>query len=200
MRHLVDAINTYGIFKHLSIIKCVFSHYGDRMSLEERLKSARKSAGLTQPDLCNALGISKRALVSYEKDASKIQIGLLYKIANICHVDDVWLLTGKGEMFLTENNIDPIPKPQNNDIVSYQDVVEAEHAKLIRGFKNKERAKRLNEKLIKLEDLSEVQLDKLEQDIDKRIEVAEDVLNEREKKENGEMSWKGTDRRRNQAS
>jgi len=170
------------------------------MDLEKRLKEARKNIGYTQKQLAERLDIALRTYSSYEKDASNLSVGLAEKISKICKISDIWLLTGKGEMFLTENNIDPIPKPQNNEIVSYQDVVEAEHAKLIRGFKNKERAKRLNEKLIKLEDLSEVQLDKLEQDIDKRIEVAEDVLTEREKKENGGMSWKGTDRRRNQAS
>lgn len=188
------------------------------MSLEERLKLARKHAGLTQPQLSNLVDVSKRAIVSYEKDASKIQIGLLYQIAKICHINDVWLLTGKGNMLDSDlqENQNQLSEPsikygyceskpeiqnlENNDgIVNYQDIIEAEHAKLIQGFKNKERAKRLNEKLIKLEKLSEVQLDKLEQEIDKRIEIVEDVIIEQEKKEiNG--AWNGQERRENKAS
>jgi pimeloyl-CoA synthetase len=78
-------------------------------------------------------------------------------------------------------------------------------------FKNQEKAKRLCEKLLKLESISENQLDKIEQDIDKRFEIAEDVVAEIKKTESimdqnesdlrkKSIKWTNEERRRKAAS
>lgn len=174
-----------------------FIAYWITMDLEHRLKEARNIIGYTQRQLAEALDIALRTYSSYEKDASNLSVGLAEKISKICKISDIWLLTGKGNIVASTDDIEVIKNTQNNGVLNYQSVGDVEYSKLIQKFKNKERAKRLNEKLIKLESLSEVQLDKVEQDLDKRIDVAEDVLTECEKKENETTEWKGEDRRKN---
>ncbi|MFA6012974.1 MAG: hypothetical protein WC799_23500 [Desulfobacteraceae bacterium] len=82
---------------------------------------------------------------------------------------------------------------------------------VINKFKNQEKAKRLSEKLLKLESISENQLDKIEQEIDKRIEIAEDVVaeikktepimdqNESERRKKS-ITWTNEERRKKAAS
>lgn len=125
---------------------------GGRVSLEDRLKNARKQAGFTQDELAVLAGISKRALVSYEKNAEKIQVGMLIKIAEICNTSLIWILTGRGDAVSTDSNTKAVA---NGDVITYRSNIEAEHMRLIKLFKNKERAKQINEHLIELENIDE---------------------------------------------
>lgn len=144
---------------HFVNIKLHIFATGERVSLENRLKSARKKAGLTQDELAELAGISKRALVGYEKNAEKIQVGVLCKIAEICNISLIWILTGQEGAAATDPNIKSV---SNGDVITYHSSIEAEHMRLVKLFKNKERAKQINEHLIELENIDESLFDTIE--------------------------------------
>ncbi len=112
------------------------------INLKNRIKKARKHARLTQPQLAELIGVSHRTLTSYEKDASKVTIKISQKIASECKVNEIWLLTGKGEM-LDDNNDNNVTKV----IIEHQDIV--------KHFKDPERAKDINKRLIEIEAANE---------------------------------------------
>jgi len=67
-------------------------------SLEQRIKTARTKAGLTQVQLAELVDVSLKTIKNYEKDASTVTVDKVKKIALECKVDEIWLLTGKGTM------------------------------------------------------------------------------------------------------
>lgn len=109
--------------------------------MEKRLKITRKHAGLTQPQLAVLIGVSPKSIKNYEKDASKIAVNKVKKIALVCGVDEVWLLTGHGKMIA--------------DTIDHASKVVREHQNLVKRFKNPERGLSWNERLIDIEDASE---------------------------------------------
>lgn len=78
------------------------------MSLNERLKKARKEANKTQAELAKMLDISENTIKRYEKDASKIPVSIVSKIALLCNEDEIWLFTGKTNIALKTNSNDKI--------------------------------------------------------------------------------------------
>lgn len=64
--------------------------------LKDRIKEARKSAGLSQEQLAKRLGTAQRTISGYEKGENDPQVGAVVKIANICSLSSTWLLTGEG--------------------------------------------------------------------------------------------------------
>jgi len=69
----------------------------------ERIKKARKNAGLSQEELAKKLKIGKRTLIDYEKDETEPKPSTLIKIAEICNTDAGWLLTGNKKIEKDEN-------------------------------------------------------------------------------------------------
>jgi transcriptional regulator with XRE-family HTH domain len=61
-------------------------------TLAERLWWSRASAGLTQQQLADQLGISKRTVVNYESGAQSPKHARLVLWANACDVDAAWLV------------------------------------------------------------------------------------------------------------
>jgi len=64
------------------------------MSLAERIKEVRKTAGLSLAELAKQLGLSSSAVLKYEKDQSVPPVGKLAKIAEIGNVTLDWLWKG----------------------------------------------------------------------------------------------------------
>lgn len=71
----------------------------------DRLKETREHGGFSLEIFCSKLNISKRTLQNYEKNTSEPTVKTLLIAAEICHVNDYWLLTGKGSMLENGNNI-----------------------------------------------------------------------------------------------
>ena len=67
------------------------------MTFAERIKSARKQAGLTQKSLAECVNISQTAIHKLEAGNSSSSRRTV-DIALACGVDPVWLHTGKGNM------------------------------------------------------------------------------------------------------
>jgi transcriptional regulator with XRE-family HTH domain len=133
-------------------------------SIEDRLKTLRKNSKLSQRKFAEQLGIAFRTVQRYEIDASMMSVKTASNIASFFNVDLDWLLTGRNK----------------NDIKS-------ENVNADNGFINQENANRLIKKLIRLEYISESQLDRVEKEIDKLLEIAEDVAHDIKKAE--EANW-----------
>ncbi len=65
--------------------------------LKDRMKQARKHAGLTQKDLAAAVGVSQ-PVISQLESGENLQSVHLLKIAHACQVNPAWLAEGVGEM------------------------------------------------------------------------------------------------------
>ncbi len=126
------------------------------VELNFRIKEARKYAGLTQPELAEKIGVSHRTLTGYEKDASKITVRISQKIATICKVSEIWLLTGQGQMTGTDiSNAKNLNGPNITKVV-------IEHQNIVRRFKDPERGLKINQKLIEIQDANEELYDQVE--------------------------------------
>ncbi|MBF0110205.1 MAG: helix-turn-helix domain-containing protein [Magnetococcales bacterium] len=68
-------------------------------TLNERIKLARKHAGITQKELAERVGISQTAIHKLEGGGSRSSRKTI-AIALTCGVDPIWLDTGRGEMAL----------------------------------------------------------------------------------------------------
>lgn len=66
-------------------------------SLAERLKTARKTAGLTQNQIAETVGISQPTYQALESGKVK-KTSYMIEIAKVLRVNSNWLATGQGEM------------------------------------------------------------------------------------------------------
>ncbi len=66
-------------------------------SLGSRIRESRKRNNLTQEQLANFLGISKRTVVYYESDKNSPTVETLKEIAKVCDQSPEYLLTGIGQ-------------------------------------------------------------------------------------------------------
>lgn len=61
--------------------------------MADRLAKARTTAGLTQQQLADDLGISRKSVVRYESGA-ELRFHTIERWADACGVDPVWLMVG----------------------------------------------------------------------------------------------------------
>jgi SOS-response transcriptional repressor LexA len=91
------------------------------MELKDRLKKARKDAGLTQVELADRAGIKQASVSEIERGLTRTS-GHLVKLARICGVDPVWLSEGSGvqnsnilreevAQYGAGSNVEPVPGP-----------------------------------------------------------------------------------------
>lgn len=80
--------------------------------MKERLKEIRKSNpdGKTQETFANYLGISKENIASYESGRRNPSDSFIKLVCEKCNVNEDWLRTGNGEMFMTETKDEQISK------------------------------------------------------------------------------------------
>jgi phage repressor protein C with HTH and peptisase S24 domain len=71
------------------------------MNLSERIKTARKHAGLTQKELAERVGIAQTAISQLESGKT-LRSTYLVQIATACRVNSGWLASGDGEMLGVE--------------------------------------------------------------------------------------------------
>ena len=72
------------------------------MTFGEKVKKARKELGLTQTELGEMIGVSRRAVTAYETDVALPRTkGTYYKLAEALKVDVNYLLT-EGDVFVLE--------------------------------------------------------------------------------------------------
>ena len=71
--------------------------------MNERLKILRKSLKLTQQEFADRIGIKRNSLANYEIGRNTPIDAIVVSICREFNVNEDWLRTGNGEMFLTTN-------------------------------------------------------------------------------------------------
>jgi len=92
--------------------------------MNERLEEIRKYAQMSKKNFAEKISISSVAYHNYVQGKRQIPSEIAIKINELFDVSIDWLLTGKGEMFLSENSSNKIVKKingGNNNIAINQD-------------------------------------------------------------------------------
>ena len=98
----------------------------------------------------DVIGITQGALSGLESGKSKPSSDTLASIVKHTNINPVWLLLGEGEMYAVIEHADVV----NGDSVPLSNVVELQHIDVVKQFKDKPTAKRMNENLVDIERLS----------------------------------------------
>lgn len=70
------------------------------MTVGDRVKTIRKELMLNQTQFAEKIGISQRALSSIERETTNLTERNTREICRVFNVNEQWLRTGEGEMFL----------------------------------------------------------------------------------------------------
>ena len=79
----------------------------------ERLKQIRKELGLNQKSFCENLGISQVTYSTYETGRIKPRESVIKAICSVYNVNEEWLKTGNGDMFIDDAEIKAFNKIVN---------------------------------------------------------------------------------------
>ena len=88
------------------------------MSYGIRLRMIRDKLKLSQSDFSTNLSTTQATVSRYEKDLRLPDAEFLENLSNIYHIDINWLLTGKGEMFLSDNKEPQEKRVDNNELIN----------------------------------------------------------------------------------
>lgn len=70
--------------------------------MNERLKKLRKSLDMTQQQFADKLGVKRNTVGQWECGINALTDQTIFSICREFHVNEEWLRTGKGEMFVEE--------------------------------------------------------------------------------------------------
>lgn len=74
--------------------------------MNERLKTARKSLGLSQTEFGARIGVTDGAISRLEKGSNNLTDQMILSVCREFSINETWLRTGNGEMFIkNESNI-----------------------------------------------------------------------------------------------
>lgn len=68
--------------------------------MKDRIKKIRKDAGLTQQAFANRLGLKQNTIAVYEIGKSGISDAVITSICREFNVNEEWLRTGNGNMYI----------------------------------------------------------------------------------------------------
>lgn len=68
--------------------------------MNERLKKLRKTLDMTQQEFADKIGIKRNSLANYETGRNTPIDAIVVSICREFNVNEEWLRTGKGEMFI----------------------------------------------------------------------------------------------------
>jgi len=69
--------------------------------MKDRIKEIRKSLNLTQQEFADKLGIKRNTVATYEAGKSTPSDAAVSLICNKCGVNETWLRTGVGDIYIT---------------------------------------------------------------------------------------------------
>lgn len=78
------------------------------MSLNERLKKLRKALDLTQQEFADRIGVKRNTIATYEIGRNAPLDAVVASICREFNVDETWLRTGEGEMFVRQTRDEEI--------------------------------------------------------------------------------------------
>ena len=76
--------------------------------MNERLKKLRKTLDLTQQEFANKIGIARGNIGAYEAGKNAPSDAVISLICKQFNVDENWLRTGEGEMFIKQTRDEQI--------------------------------------------------------------------------------------------
>ena len=68
--------------------------------MNERLKKLRKTLDMTQQEFADRIGTKRNTIAKYETDTNVPSAAVISLICKEFNVNEEWLRTGKGEMFI----------------------------------------------------------------------------------------------------
>ena len=68
--------------------------------MNHRIRKLRKLLGLTQSEFADNIGLKQSALSNMEKNGALVTPQSIKSICSVYHVNEEWLLTGNGEIFI----------------------------------------------------------------------------------------------------
>lgn len=89
--------------------------------MDKRLKKLRKSLNLTQQEFSNRIGIKRNNIACYETGKNTPSDAAISLICREFNVNENWLRTGEGEMFLASNRTSEIAKLTNQLLTEESD-------------------------------------------------------------------------------
>ena len=96
--------------------------------MKDRIKELRKSLKLTQQAFADRLGIKQNTVALYEMGRSGVSDGIIKSICREFNVNETWLRTGEGEMFVEKSRMDTIAEFAadlfNTDMKFKRDLIE----------------------------------------------------------------------------
>ncbi len=76
--------------------------------MNERLKKLRRELGLTQQEFADKIGVKRNSLANYETGRNTPIDAIIVSICREFNVNEDWLRTGKGDMFIKLSYSDEI--------------------------------------------------------------------------------------------
>lgn len=73
------------------------------MNMSNRIKEIKKVLDITTNELAEKINISPRTLGGYERNERKISVEFASRLSKFLNISTDWLINGKGEMFIKEN-------------------------------------------------------------------------------------------------
>ena len=76
--------------------------------MKDRIKKIRKELDLTQQEFADRIGIKRNSLANYETGRNTPMDAIITSICREFNVNEEWLRTGKGEMFIEQTKDEQI--------------------------------------------------------------------------------------------
>ncbi len=76
--------------------------------MNERIKELRKSLGITQQEFADKLGLKRNTIATYEIGKAVPSDRVVSDLCNKYNVNEEWLRTGEGKMFISLNRTQQI--------------------------------------------------------------------------------------------
>lgn len=102
------------------------------MKMQERIRRARRRAGLSQAGLAELVNVRRSAVSNWESTSNEVMPSMqsLLAVAKACGVSLEWLGTGRGPVSLEAGMADDVP-------TAYAELVDVEEERvLLAGFRN----------------------------------------------------------------
>lgn len=76
--------------------------------MKDRLRLLRKSLDLTQQEIADKIGIKRNSYANYETGRNKPIDAIVFSICREFNVNEKWLRTGEGDMFIEKTRSETI--------------------------------------------------------------------------------------------
>lgn len=90
--------------------------------MNERIKSIRNALGMTQQEFANSIKVKRNTIATYEMGRSVPSDSAIALICKVHNVNEEWLRTGTGEMFIQISKNDQIASMIYDVMESDEDV------------------------------------------------------------------------------